>query len=307
VLRMAREITGRPKVLVFSYCYHGTVDETFVVLEDGRPRSRPGNVGPAIDPTVTTEVVEFNHTAALEEALSAGDVACVLAEPALTNIGIVLPEHGFHDSLRGLTRDAGTLLVIDETHTFSAGPGGYTGAHDLEPDLLTIGKAIGGGVPVAAYGMTADMAERVLGSPHADLEDVGGVGGTLAGNALSLAATRATLEHVLTDHAFAHMIELAERHERAVRDVIDSNGMPWHVVRLGARAEYRFSPEPPRTGGEAAAVSDPELDAYVHLYLMNRGVLITPFHNMALMCPATTAEDVDRHAEVFAGAVEELR
>jgi glutamate-1-semialdehyde 2,1-aminomutase len=307
VLRMAREITGRPKVLVFSYCYHGTVDETFVVVEDGSPRSRQGNVGPAVDPTLTTQVVEFNDTAALEEALSAGDVACVLAEPALTNIGIVLPEPGFHDSLRALTRETGTLLVIDETHTFSAGPGGYTGAHGLEPDLLTIGKAIGGGVPVAAYGMTAEVAERVLGSPDADLEDVGGVGGTLAGNALSLAATRATLHQVLTDQAFAHMIGLAERHERAVRDVIESNGMPWHVVRLGARAEYRFCPEPPRTGGEAAAASDPELDAYVHLYLMNRGVLITPFHNMALMCPATTNEDVDRHAEAFADAVGELR
>ena len=306
VLRMAREITGRPKVLVFSYCYHGSVDEAFVVLQDGAARSRPGNVGPAVDPTVTTAVVEFNDTAALEQALAARDVACVLAEPALTNIGIVLPEPGFHDALRAGTREAGTLLVIDETHTFSAGPGGYTRAHGLEPDLLTIGKAIGGGVPVAAYGMTAEVAERVLGSPDADLEDVGGVGGTLAGNALSLAATRATLEHVLTEEAFAAMIELAERHERAVREVIESRAMPWHVVRLGARAEYRFCPEPPRTGGEAAAASDPELDAYVHLYLMNRGVLITPFHNMALMCPATTAADVDRHAEVFAGAVDEL-
>ncbi len=307
VLRMAREITGRPQVLVFSYCYHGTVDETFVVLDEDGERSRPGNVGPAVDPTVTTKVVEFNDLAALEEVLAPGDVACVLAEPALTNIGIVPPEPGFHDALRRLTRDTGTLLVIDETHTFSAGPGGYTGAHGLEPDLLTIGKAIGGGVPVAAFGMTADVAERILASPDADLEDVGGVGGTLAGNALSLAATRATLEHVLTDAAFEHMIGLAERHERAVREVIESREMPWHVVRLGARAEYRFRPEPPRTGGEAAAATDADLDAYVHLYLMNRGVLITPFHNMALMCPATTGEDVDRHAEVFAEAVDELK
>jgi glutamate-1-semialdehyde 2,1-aminomutase len=305
-LRMAREITGRPKVLVFSYCYHGTVDETFVVLEDGRPRSRPGNVGPAVDPTETSAVVEFNDVEGLERALAAGDVACVLAEPALTNIGIVLPEPGFHDALRALTRDAGTLLVIDETHTFSAGPGGYTRAHGLEPDLMTIGKAIGGGVPVAAYGMTDEVAERVLASPDADLEDVGGVGGTLAGNALSLAATRATLGEVLTDDAFAGMIELAERHEAAVNEVISSRGVPWHVVRLGARAEYRFSPEQPRTGGEAAAASDPELDAYVHLYLMNRGVLITPFHNMALMCPATTADDVDGHSQAFAAAVDEL-
>jgi glutamate-1-semialdehyde 2,1-aminomutase len=306
VLRMARQVTGRPKVLVFSYCYHGSVDESFAVVEDGRPRSRPGNVGPAVDPTATTKVVEFNDTAALEEALAPGDVACVLAEPALTNIGIVLPEPGFHHALRTLTRDTETLLVIDETHTFSAGPGGYTRAHRLEPDVLTIGKAIGGGVPVAAYGMTAELAGRLLASPDADLEDTGGVGGTLAGNALSLAATRATLGRVLTDEAFDHMLRLAERHERAVNDVLRSRKLPWHVVRLGARAEYRFSPTPPRTGGEAAAASDAALDAYVHLYMMNRGVLITPFHNMALMCPATTPEDVDRHAEVFAAAADEL-
>jgi glutamate-1-semialdehyde 2,1-aminomutase len=306
VLRMAREITGRPRVLVFSYCYHGTVDETFVVLDDGQPRSRPGNVGPAVDPTDTTTVVEFNDVDALERALSAGDVACVLAEPALTNIGIVLPEPGFHDALREVTRANGTLLVIDETHTFSAGPGGYTRAHDLDPDVLTIGKAIGGGVPVAAYGMTAEVAQRVMSAPGADLEDVGGVGGTLAGNALSLAATRATLEHVLTDAAFEGMVELARRHEVAVREVIESRELPWNVVRLGARAEYRFCPEPPRSGGEAAAAGDDDLDAYVHLYLMNRGVLITPFHNMALMCPATTAGDVDRHAEAFAAAADEL-
>jgi glutamate-1-semialdehyde 2,1-aminomutase len=307
VLRMAREITRRPKVLVFSYCYHGTVDETFVVLdEQGRPRSRQGNVGPAVDPTVTTAVVELNDLDALERALAAEDVACVLAEPALTNIGIVLPEPGFHDTLRELTRATSTLLVIDETHTFSAGPGGYTRAHGLEPDVLTIGKAIGGGVPVAAYGMTAEVAERVMAAPGADLEDVGGVGGTLAGNALSLAATRATLQEVLTDEAFERMIALAERHESATREIIESRELPWHVVRLGARAEYRFRPEPPRTGGEAAAASDSELDAYVHLWLMNRGVLITPFHNMALMCPATTDEHVDRHAEAFAACADDL-
>ena len=306
VLRMARHLTARPKVLVFSYCYHGSVDEAFVVVEDGQPRSRSGNVGPAVDPTVTTKVVEFNDTSALEAALAPGDVACVLAEPALTNIGIVLPEPGFHSALRELTRASGTLLVIDETHTFSAGPGGYTGAHGLEPDLITIGKAIGGGVPVAAYGMTAELADGLLRSPDADLEDTGGVGGTLAGNALSLAAARATLEQVLTDDAFQRMVVLAERHEAAVNEVIRARDMPWHVVRLGARAEYRFCAEPPRTGGEAVAASDPLLDAYVHLYLMNRGVLITPFHNVALMCPATTAEDVDRHAELLAAAADEL-
>jgi glutamate-1-semialdehyde 2,1-aminomutase len=307
VLRMARAITGRPKVLVFNYCYHGTVDETFISLdEQGRPRSRHGNVGPAVDPTLTTEVVEWNDEEALERALAGGEIACVLAEPALTNIGIVLPEPGFHDTLRRLTRDTGTLLVIDETHTMSAGPGGYTAAHGLEPDLLTVGKAIGGGVPVAAYGMSEELEKRLLTLPGVDLEDVGGVGGTLAGNALSLAATRATLEHVLTDEAFGRMIALAERFTAGVEDVIATHSLPWHVVRLGARAEYRFRPDPPRNGGEAAAASDPELDAFMHVFLMNRGVLITPFHNMALMSPATTEADVDAHTEGFAAAAETL-
>ncbi|MFL5827180.1 MAG: aspartate aminotransferase family protein [Thermoleophilaceae bacterium] len=307
VLRMARAITERPRVLVFNYCYHGTVDETFISLDDqARPRSRHGNVGPAVDPTLTTEVVEWNDAEALERALAGGDIACVLAEPALTNIGIVLPEPGFHDALRQLTRDAGTLLVIDETHTMSAGPGGYTTAHGLEPDLLTVGKAIGGGVPVAAYGMSEELERRLLTLPGVDLEDVGGVGGTLAGNALSLAATRATLEHVLTEDAFERMIGLAERFTSGVDQVIEAHSLPWHVVRLGARAEYRFRLEPPRNGGEAEAASDPELDAFMHVFLMNRGVLITPFHNMALMCPATTEADVDAHTEAFAAAAETL-
>ncbi|HEX8855412.1 MAG TPA: aspartate aminotransferase family protein [Thermoleophilaceae bacterium] len=307
VLRMARAITARPKVLVFNYCYHGTVDETFISLDErGRPRSRHGNVGPAVDPVLTSEVVEWNDPEALERALDGGEIACVLAEPALTNIGIVLPEPGFHDALRQLTRDAGTLLLIDETHTMSAGPGGYTAAHGLEPDLLTVGKAIGGGVPVAAYGMSEELEQRLLTLPGVDLEDVGGVGGTLAGNALSLAAARATLEHVLTEEAFERMTALAERFAAGVNDVIATYSLPWHVVRLGARAEYRYRPEPPRNGGEAAAASDPELDAFMHVFLMNRGVLITPFHNMALMCPATTEADVDAHTEAFAAAAETL-
>jgi len=216
-----------------------------------------------VDPIETTTVVEFNDLEGLERALADGEVACVLAEPALTNIGIVLPDPGFHEALRSLTREAGTLLVIDETHTFSAGPGGYTRAHGLEPDVLTIGKAIGGGVPVAAYGMTRSLADRVLALDETDLEDVGGVGGTLAGNALSLAATRATLEEVLTDEAFDRMITLAERYTAGVEQAFARHRAPWHVVRLGARAEYRFRPGPPLTGGEAAAASDLELDAYM--------------------------------------------
>jgi glutamate-1-semialdehyde 2,1-aminomutase len=305
-LRLARQVTGRPRVLVFSYAYHGTVDESFVVLEDGRPRSRPGNVGPPVDPTTTTAVVEWNDVAGLERALAARDVAVLLAEPALTNIGIVLPAPGFHAELRRLTRETGTLLAIDETHTFSAGPGGCTRMWGLEPDLLTIGKSIAGGVPAGAYGMTAEVAERVAAQVDADYEDVGGIGGTLAGNALSLAAMRATLEEVLTEDAFASMLARAERFEAGVAGAIERFGLPWHVVRLGARVEYRFAPEPHRDGGEAAAAGDPELEELLHLHALNRGVLITPFHNMALMSPATTDADVDRHTAVFAEALAAL-
>jgi glutamate-1-semialdehyde 2,1-aminomutase len=303
-IRLARAVTGRPKILVFNGCYHGTVDETFATLRpDGSVGVRPGNVGPPVDPALTTKVVELNDVAALEAALAPGDVACVLAEPALTNIGIVLPDPGFHEALRELTRRTGTLLVVDETHTFSAGPGGYTAAHGLEPDLLTIGKAIGGGVPVGAFGITAELAARALGQEDADYEDVGGVGGTLAGNALSLAAVRATLGEVLTDEAFAHMTALGERLAAGTAAAIEAAGVPWHVTRLGARSEYRFQPEPPRNGGESALAGDEELERFLHLFALNRGVLITPFHNMALVCPATTEADVDRHAEVLAAAL----
>jgi glutamate-1-semialdehyde 2,1-aminomutase len=299
VLRIAREITRRPRVLVFNYCYHGTVDEAIVALVDGRPASRPGNVGPPVDPTLTTKVVEFNDVDALEEALAPGDVACVLTEPALTNVGIVLPEPGFHDELRAITRRTGTLLVIDETHCICAGPGGYTRAHGLEPDILTIGKPIGGGVPSGAFGLSADVAERMLAPGAADYVDTGGVGGTLAGNALSLAAMRATLTEVLSVGAFARMIPLAERFTAGVEDVIRRHRLPWHVTRLGCRAEYLFHPTPPRNGGEAASRKDDELEAFLHLFALNRGVLLTPFHNMALMSPATTEADVDRHTAVF--------
>ncbi len=306
-VRIAREITRRPKILVFNYCYHGTVDETFIQLRpDGTAGPRDGSVGPPVDPTLTTKVVEFNDVEALEAALEAGDVACVLTEPALTNIGIVLPEPGFHDDLRELTRRAGTLLMIDETHTLSAGPGGYTAAHGLKPDVLTVGKPIAGGIPAGTFGVTEEVAERMFARTGADYQDVGGIGGTLAGNALSVAAMRATLEHVLTEEAYARMIPLGERFAGGVQGVIEEHDLPWHVTRLGCRAEYLFQPRPPRTGGEAAANKDVELDALMHLYTLNRGILMTPFHNMALMSPATTAEDVDRHTEVFASAADEL-
>ncbi len=307
MLRMMRQVTGRPRVLVFNWCYHGSVDESFVTLDEGgSERSRVGNVGPMVDPAQTTRVAEFNELGSLERALAHGDVACVLMEPALTNIGIVLPESGFLESVRAACTAAGTLLIIDETHTLSAGPGGCTQAWGLEPDAVTLGKSIGGGVPIGAYGVTAELAERIAAEEDADYEDTGGVGGTLAGNALSLAATRATLGEVLTDDAFTGMVALRERFVRGVEEVLSEQGAPWSIVSLGARAEYRFAPEPPRTGAASAAAGDEQLEEYLHLYLLNRGVMITPFHNMALMCPATTETDVDRHTEAFGSAVAEL-
>ena len=305
-LRIARQLTGRPKVAVFSYCYHGSVDESFVVATPDGALSREGNTGAPVDPALTTRVVEFNDIAALERELAHGDVAVLLMEPALTNIGIVLPEPGYLAAVREVTRAAGTLLINDETHTFSAGPGGCTKAWDLDPDIVTIGKAIGGGIPTGAYGLSAALAERIMADESADLIDTGGVGGTLAGNALSVAAMRATLEQVLTDEAFSLMIGLADRYVAGVSEVISSRSVPWTITQLGARAEYRFCPSPPRSGGESNAAADPELDEYLHLYLANRGVLITPFHNMALMCPASTQADVDTHTELFAAAVDEL-
>jgi len=302
-IRLARRITGRLKVLVFNWCYHGTVDESFATIDaSGRVAARAGNLGPPVPLDETTRVVEWNDAEALERELAHGDVACVLAEPALTNIGIVPPEPGFHDALRTLTRDHGTLLAIDETHTLCAGPGGYTAAHGLDPDVLTVGKSIGGGIACAAYGFTSEAAARIEGAIGREESDVGGIGGTLAANVLSLAAMRATLGEVLTDDAFAHMIELGERFEAGVQAAIDEHALPWHVTRLGCRVEYLFRLDRPRTGSEAASGGDPLLDRLIHLWALNRGILLTPFHNMALMSPATTAADVDRHTAVFGEA-----
>jgi glutamate-1-semialdehyde aminotransferase len=307
VIRYARHVTGRNKVLVFDYCYHGSVDETFATLDDsGKTVNRRGNIGAPVDTAETTVVVEFNDIPALEAALATGEIACVLAEPAMTNIGIVLPDPGYHEALRRLTRLHGTLLVIDETHTICAGPGGYTRAHDLDPDVLVIGKAIGAGIPSGTFGMTAELVERIKRSVELEDIDVGGIGGTLAGNALSLTAMRATLTGVLTDEAFAHMLPLGQRWADGVQQVLDAHHVPWHVTPLGCRAEYAFSPLPPRNGAEAAASDDFELQQFLHLYALNRGILLTPFHNMALMCPATTEADVDAHTAMFAECVAEL-
>ena len=306
-IRLVRALTGKPKILVNSYCYHGSVDESLIVVGgDGEGVMRPGNVGAPCDVTLTSRVAEFNDLPALERQLAHGDVAAVLMEPALTNIGIVLPEAGYLEGVRALTRRYDVLLINDETHTFSAGPGGATKAWGLEPDILVVGKSFGGGVPIGAYGLSDELAERALGREDLDLVDMGGVGGTLAGNALSIAAARATLEHVLTDEAFAVMIDTATHFTEGVQREIDARGLPWSISQLGVRAEYRFANPAPRNGTESARSADGPLEDFLHLYLLNRGVLLTPFHNMALMCPVTSVDDVQRHHRVFAQALDAL-
>ncbi len=305
-IRLARHITGRSKILVFNWCYHGTVDESFITLHHGVAEARRGNIGPPVDPPVTTKVVEFNDADALEEALKPGDVACVLAEPVMTNVGIVHPQPGYHQAMRDITRKYGTLLIIDETHTICAGPGGYTRAQNLQPDFLVFGKPIAGGVPGAAYGFTEQVAKCISDRQSLEDCDTGGIGGTLAGNALSLAAMRATLDNVLTAPAFERMIPMATRWKAGVEKAIKDFGVPWHVTQLGCRAEYLFAAQEPRNGTEAHDAMDFELERYLHLYAMNRGVLLTPFHNMALMCPATAPDDIDHHTKVFRDGVRAL-
>ncbi|MEY2675127.1 MAG: hypothetical protein RL102_393 [Actinomycetota bacterium] len=306
-IRLVRAMTGKSKILVNAYCYHGSVDEALIVVgPDGEGMSRPGNVGSPVDVTETSRVAEFNDLVGLERQLKNGDVAAVLMEPAMTNIGIVLPEPGYLAGVRELTRKYDALLIIDETHTFSADWGGMTRRDNLEPDVFVIGKAIAGGIPIGAYALSEDFAARVLARTDLDLVDMGGVGGTLAGNPLSMAAARATLEQVLTPENFEAMIDLATEFTEGVQALFDKYDLSWSINQLGARAEYRFAKPYPKTGTDAFHSADGELEDFLHLYLANRGVLLTPFHNMALMCPTTTKADVDRHNEVFEEAIAEL-
>jgi len=298
-LRVARAVTGREKILVFNGCYHGTVDETYVRLIDGRPVHRPGLLGQPGDLTALTRVVEFNDLPALEQALAHRDVACVIAEPVMTNCCMVLPEVGYHAELRRLTRATGTLLLIDETHTISTGPGGYTRAHGLEPDLFVLGKPVAGGVPASVWGFTDDVARRLDAVRAATPPGHSGMGTTLSANALALAAMRATLEQVMTPGAYQHMEALAERLAVGLRAVIGQHRLPWHVVRVGARIEFICAPGPLRNGTEADAAHAPALERAIHLALLNRGCLIAPFHNMMLICPATTAAQVDGLCRAF--------
>ncbi len=305
VLRFARHLTGRPRIAVMDWCYHGTVDETLAVLDGDRVVPRPGALGPQVDVARTTRVVRFNDLEALDAALGHGDVAAVLMEPALTNIGMILPDEGYLEGVRELTRRHDVLWIVDETHTLCAGPGGATAAWGLDPDLVVVGKPIGGGVPVAAYGMTREVAERLEGPMRGHEIDVAGVGGTLTGSALAMAAARAALSSSLREEDFARAVPLATRWAHGVAEVIADHELPWHVQQLGCRAEYWFCP-PPHDGAAAAAAVDDELESFMHLWALNRGVLLTPFHNMALLCPHHTDADVARHTEVFRSAVEAL-
>jgi glutamate-1-semialdehyde aminotransferase len=307
MLRYSRHVTGRPKIAVHDYCYHGTVDETFAVMDDdGNTIPRRDNVGKPIDLKQTTTVIPFNDLEAAERAFATGEIAAMLMEPALTNIGIVLPEPDYLKGMEELCLKYDVIWILDETHTLSAGPGGMTAKYGLNPDAVVLGKTIGGGVPVGAYGLTNELALRIESSMHLESIDIGGVGGTLAGNALSMAAVRATLESVLTPKAFERMEALAELWVKNVQEVIDEYKLPWQVSRIGCRGEYSFRPTAPKNGREAADADDFELQQYLQLHAINRGILMTPFHNMALMSPFTDEEDVAHHHAHFREAVAAL-
>ncbi len=304
-IRLARMATRRKKILVVSGCYHGSVDEALVTLRDGKVVPRPGNIGAPVDPSLTTRAVQFNDLKALERELRKKDVACVMAEPAMTNHGIILPDEGYHAELRRLTRKYGSLLLMDETHTLCCGVGGYTKAYGLDPDILTMGKPLAGGVPVAAYGISQKVADLVI-ERVVDDEDESGIGGTLSGNALAVAAMKATLKDVYTQRNFDYMLPLADRFTRGIEDTIQAADLPWQVTRLGVRIEYSFMPKAPRDAAEVDDHHDPELERLMHLMALNRGILLTPFHNMALISPYTKKRDVDLHTRVFQECVDAL-
>jgi glutamate-1-semialdehyde 2,1-aminomutase len=305
-LRVARAITGREKILVFNGCYHGSVDETMVRIVGGKAVNRPGLAGEFRDLTRATRVVEFNNLAALEAALALRGVACVITEPVLTNSCMVLPDPGFHEGLRRLTRETGTLLLIDETHTISTGLGGYTRAHGLDPDLFVLGKPVAGGVPASVWGMSDRVAARWRAYSAGKEPGYSGMGTTLSANPLQFAAMRATLAEVMTDENYAHMDRLAARLVDGLSATITRLGLAWHAVRVGARVEFICAPGPLRNGGEAERAHAPALEAAIHVALVNRGCMIAPFHNMMLVSPATTRRQVDRLVAAFAAVAEEL-
>jgi glutamate-1-semialdehyde 2,1-aminomutase len=294
-IRWARAITGKDKILLFDGCYHGALDDAFVRLgEDGTVQHRPGLIGQVQDLTAHARVVPFNDVAALEAALAHGDVAAVLAEPAMTNVGMILPDAGFHEALRQLSRAAGALLILDETHTISTGPGGAARAWGLEPDMLVIGKPIAGGIPAAVLGMSASVAAALDDARARAGPGYSGIGTTLSGNALAMAAMRAMLEEVMTDEAYAHMDQLGAQLEAGLTQALADAGVPWSVVRIGSRLELVFSPKPPKTGAAMRTLIVGPRHTALHLWLINRGLLIAPFHSMMLTSPFTSADQVEQ-------------
>jgi len=306
VLRWIRAATQRKVLLVFNGCYHGTVEDVFVDLVDGKPVQRHSLLGQVHALTQTTRVVEFNDLAALQAALAPGDVACVLAEPVMTNIGMVLPQSGFWEQAQALIRRHGAMLVMDETHTISSGPGGYCQAHGLRADAVVVGKPLGGGMPCAAYGFSAELAQRVVAAKHNAPAGHSGIGTTLTANLLAMAAMRATLTELMTPAIYAPMHALTSTLSEGLRAVIAHHKLPWCVTQVGARTEFQFCATPPVNGTQAGQAMNPALEHAIHLYLLNRGVLITPFHNMMLICPDTTADDVRLLLRAFNGALSEL-
>lgn len=311
VVRWARAITERSVLLVFDGCYHGTVDDVMVRYQEGVTVPRSGLLGQAYNLTEHSRSIPFNDVAALEAALAQGDVAALLLEPAMTNIGMVLPEPGFMHKCRELTRQYDSLLIVDETHTISTGMGGCTQQWHLDPDFFVVGKPIAGGIPCAVYGCTVEMAAAMKrASQTASQSSSGhghsGMGTTLSANALAMHCMRVNLEQVMTPAAYDHMLPLASRLAKGFRRLIQQHELPWSVTELGARCEFQFCPVPPKTGAEAESAFDDPLQMALHLYLINRGILITPFHNMTLCCPDTTAEDVDCLIETLDQALTEL-
>jgi glutamate-1-semialdehyde 2,1-aminomutase len=305
-LRVARAITGRPQILVFNGCYHGAVEETFVSLKNGKAVNKAGLAGQVRDLTEDTKVVEFNDSAALEAALADRDVACVITEPVMTNSSMVLPEPGFHTELRRITRETGTLLLIDETHTISSGRGGYTRIFGLEPDIFVLGKPIAGGVPASIWGLSEEVAQRWAEYSRIKPAGYSGIGTTLSANPLQFAAMRATLGEVMTTKNYEHMEKLAKRLEAGLAEAIGQTGLPWHVARVGARVEFICAPGPLKNGAQAYAAHAPALEAAIHLALVNRGSLIAPFHNMMLISPSTKKKQIDRLIASFGEICEEL-
>lgn len=299
-IRVARAVTGRPRILVFNGCYHGTVDDVMVELENGRTRARQGLMGQVEDLTLGAVCVEFNDLAGVEAALAQGDVAAILTEPVMTNSCMVLPAPGFHEGLRDLATRHGALLIIDETHTISSGLGGYTRIHGLKPDMFVVGKCVAGGMPTAVWGMTEEIAQRYRAADAARVPGHSGMGTTLSANPMQFACLAATLSQVMTPEAYAHMERLASRLHDGLSAAIERAGAPWHVARVGARVEFICAPGPLKNGAEAARAHQPLVEAALHTALLNRGSLIAPFHNMMLISPVTSRAQVDRLIAAFA-------